>query len=844
MQKKGGKSKHHRAAGKEVERIERCEGVALFQKDLQQQQQLQELGKERKGCYRISWCAVVSISATLFLFLSLFPSLPSIVKLPDLEGLSHFTPLVSKNWVSPFSLSKTKELHSRKWFASQSSGQRCHLNDTAHLDADTCLIFNGSAVIGNGGCLKSIYAGDGSRNSHESFSASRKYMSFFASASSVAEEADHFLPVESPSPSSSDEESSSLGDVIISLPWSSSVGEPLKLCLVGETGADCLRHSSDGDAFSSQGSPDGTVSWVSELPSLDQICPTQESLPSSSDSEAELSSAIQINQQYLVCRRNLGTGSVVCEPLCQVSTLDYLTQSAARVCPCSPSLVEESNADASRISFSGSLLSKASSVDELQISDAPSLEEPSEVPEISFDIVTQTLANEDVSEEIVKFDELVEIQQEVSRPSRVVQVKSLDEYKKAVIEKRRTVNGSGSLHHLQHQNQEGRFNYADVSHGAKVVASNKDAKGASNLLVPDKDKYLRNPCSAEDKHIVVELAEETLVDTIIIGNLEYHSSNVKNFELLGSPEVYPTDDWISLGNFEAENVRHIQNFTLPEPKWVRTLKLRLLSHYGSEFYCTLTLLQIHGVDAIEHLLEDWIVGDDVDLGKGVRRIIPNGTSGMGNGGRAGESISDKGETASLKANDSDNDLDSLDTLMDPLEKPVKDERGISVGPEERVKKEAAKGVNGGPPEAWLHLSGRPSGESVLKILMQKVKQLELNHSLLDSYIGELYEKYKEMFADIDNDLAGVAAQLRNETAIAATLVAHLQEIELRREAENEALNARLSSKFDALQNDMELMRVRIQNMENREALAITIALICLVLSPILYFIRHGPHLRQ
>lgn len=30
--------------------------------------------------------------------------------------------------------------------------------------------------------------------------------------------------------------------------------------------------------------------------------------------------------------------------------------------------------------------------------------------------------------------------------------------------------------------------------------------------------------------------------------------------------------------------------------------------------------------------------------------------------------------------------------------------------------------------------------------------------------------------------------------------------ELRREAENEALNARLSSKFDALQNDMELMR--------------------------------------
>ena len=54
--------------------------------------------------------------------------------------------------------------------------------------------------------------------------------------------------------------------------------------------------------------------------------------------------------------------------------------------------------------------------------------------------------------------------------------------------------------------------------------------------------------------------------------------------------------------------------------------------------------------------------------------------------------------------------------------------------------------------------------------------LELNQSLLDSYLGDLYEKYKEMFADINNDLAAESTQLRNETAIAASLVANLQEI--------------------------------------------------------------------
>ena len=137
------------------------------------------------------------------------------------------------------------------------------------------------------------------------------------------------------------------------------------------------------------------------------------------------------------------------------------------------------------------------------------------------------------------------------------------------------------------------------------MASNKESKGSSNILGKDKDKYLRNPCSAEEKFVVIELSEETLVATIEIANSEHYSSNPKEIELLGSL-VFPTDDWVKLGNFTAANVKHAQRFALDEPKWVRYLKLNLLSHYGTEFYCTLSVLEVYGVDAVERMLEDLI----------------------------------------------------------------------------------------------------------------------------------------------------------------------------------------------------------------------------------------------
>ncbi|KAI3929353.1 hypothetical protein MKX01_006589 [Papaver californicum] len=130
------------------------------------------------------------------------------------------------------------------------------------------------------------------------------------------------------------------------------------------------------------------------------------------------------------------------------------------------------------------------------------------------------------------------------------------------------------------------YNYASASKGAKVLGHNKETKGASNILGKDQDKYLRNPCFVGDKFVVIELYEETLVDAIKLANFEHHSSNFKDFEFSGSL-TYPTETWTPLGKFVAANVKHAQRFMLTEPKWLRYMRLKLLSHYGSEFYCTL-----------------------------------------------------------------------------------------------------------------------------------------------------------------------------------------------------------------------------------------------------------------
>lgn len=279
--------------------------------------------------------------------------------------------------------------------------------------------------------------------------------------------------------------------------------------------------------------------------------------------------------------------------------------------------------------------------------------------------------------------------------------------------------GPGQAGRIIHRVEPGgaEYNYASASKGAKILAFNKEAKGASNILGRDKDKYLRNPCSVEDKFAIIELSEEILVDTIEIANFEHHSSNLKDFELLGSL-VYPTDEWVKLGNFNASNVKHAQRFVLQEPKWVRYLKLNLLSHYGSEFYCTLSFVEVYGVDAVERMLEDLISAQDKKL------YVPD------------EGTGDKKEIAFQPEPTERVDLDQdiTETETTPAHETVKTSMP---DPVEEIRHQQV---------------GRMAGDTVLKILMQKVHSLDLNLSVLERYLEELVSRYGNIFKDIKEDI--------------------------------------------------------------------------------------------
>jgi hypothetical protein len=146
-----------------------------------------------------------------------------------------------------------------------------------------------------------------------------------------------------------------------------------------------------------------------------------------------------------------------------------------------------------------------------------------------------------------------------------------------------------------------RFNYASFDCAAAVLKSNPEAKGSSSILDENRDRYMLNKCGANNKFVIVEMCEDILVDTIVLANFEFFSSTFKEFRI-SVTDRYPTNErgWKSLGTFMANNTRAIQVFAVENPLiWARYVRIDFISHYGSEFYCPLTLLRIHGTTMME-----------------------------------------------------------------------------------------------------------------------------------------------------------------------------------------------------------------------------------------------------
>ncbi|KAL2426432.1 hypothetical protein ABEF95_005469 [Exophiala dermatitidis] len=151
-----------------------------------------------------------------------------------------------------------------------------------------------------------------------------------------------------------------------------------------------------------------------------------------------------------------------------------------------------------------------------------------------------------------------------------------------------------------------RFNYASFDCAASVLKTNPEAKSPSAVLGKNKDSYMLNECSAQNKFLILELCDDIAIDTIVLANFEFFSSTFRTFRVSVS-DKYPVkiDKWKTLGTFEARNSRDVQAFLVENPViWARYLRIEFLTHYGNEYYCPLSLVRVHGTTMLEDYKHD------------------------------------------------------------------------------------------------------------------------------------------------------------------------------------------------------------------------------------------------
>ncbi|GBP46834.1 SUN domain-containing ossification factor [Eumeta japonica] len=142
-------------------------------------------------------------------------------------------------------------------------------------------------------------------------------------------------------------------------------------------------------------------------------------------------------------------------------------------------------------------------------------------------------------------------------------------------------------------------NYASPACGAKVVAVNPEAGSASAVLSPNPDEYMLNTCTSRI-WFIVELCEAVQAQRIELANFELFSSTPKDFAVYFS-DRFPTRDWASVGQFMARDLRDVQTFDLYPHLFGKFIKVELLSHYGAEHYCPISLFKVYGTSEFEVL---------------------------------------------------------------------------------------------------------------------------------------------------------------------------------------------------------------------------------------------------
>ena len=288
------------------------------------------------------------------------------------------------------------------------------------------------------------------------------------------------------------------------------------------------------------------------------------------------------------------------------------------------------------------------------------------------------------------------------------------------------------------------FDYASFDCGAKVRASNREAQSASAIIVDGRDKYMLNPCGSADMHVVVELCDEILVEEVSLANHEFFSSTTRAFEVLGSQQL-PAREWVSMGVFEAANARTQQYFSVPQPMWAKFVKVRFLSHYGSEYFCTVSEVEVKGLSLVDDLKAQLLAEEDAPP--------------------------PPPEADDAAAGDDDRAGDKSDAEDAAVEKPSRAGEDAAVaggeaGPSSDERSPGNGTAPAEPPPPSAAETSKEAEKSVFKMMSDRLKSIEQNQTMSNSYLNEVMRKMQSAMTALREDLDERTADLE---AVVATL---------------------------------------------------------------------------
>ncbi|CAL8238517.1 unnamed protein product [Lota lota] len=146
---------------------------------------------------------------------------------------------------------------------------------------------------------------------------------------------------------------------------------------------------------------------------------------------------------------------------------------------------------------------------------------------------------------------------------------------------------------------------ANTSHtmqGKTPLWGSKDPEDIPTLTSGEED---------DGGRFIIELCEPIQVTQLDIANFELFSSTPKDF-LVSISNRYPTNKWLKLGTFHGRDERTVQSFPLDEHLYAKYVKVELVSHFGSEHFCPLSLVRVFGTSMVEEYEENTDPHDRTD----------------------------------------------------------------------------------------------------------------------------------------------------------------------------------------------------------------------------------------